>query len=258
MESLGQQLKREREKKGLSLKEISHQTKIGLRYLEAIENDQLDHLPGGFFTRQILRAYLINIGQEPSSWLTKYQQAGLLPVEARNSKLSKPEKPARAKINNLAWVIITVIVMALFVGLIYLSIKTSRKAMEARPVPRVESTATTSKKEPQIEVQAEKEKPALPAPQYEGLNLELTFNEDCWIQVYADGNLVLDGLKLEGFKTSVKAKSELIINLGNAGGVSFVLNGKVGKPLGKRGAVVKNIKITKDNLDQFVNPENPA
>jgi hypothetical protein len=37
-----------------------------------------------------------------------------------------------------------------------------------------------------------------------------------------------------------------------------VLNGKVGKPLGKRGAVVKNIKITKDNLDQFVNPENPA
>jgi len=91
---------------------------------------------------------------------------------------------------------------------------------------------------------------------YEGLNLDLTFNEDCWIQVFADGQLVVDGLKLEGYKTSVKAGSELIINLGNAGGLSFTLNGKAGKPFGKRGEVIKNIRITLDNLNDFLQPEN--
>ena len=50
MESLGKTLKSIREKKGLSLKDISLETKIGRRHLEAIENDRLDFLPGGFFT----------------------------------------------------------------------------------------------------------------------------------------------------------------------------------------------------------------
>jgi len=49
MESLGRLLKNSREKKGLSLKDISLETKIGLRHLEAIEADQLELLPGGFF-----------------------------------------------------------------------------------------------------------------------------------------------------------------------------------------------------------------
>lgn len=259
MESLGKQLQQEREKKGISLKDISLQTKIGLRYLEAIENDRLDLLPGGFFTRQILKAYLISIGLNPSDWLPKYQELGLLPIEAPVTQSIKTRGKAEwPKIDKMVWISLTVIVLVLFVVLIYLAIKGSQKNIEARkasqqtqvaPIIPVEQTP------PQPEPEAVQSAPTV--PKYEGLNLDLTFNEDCWIQVYADGNLVIDGLKIGGFKTSVKAQSELIINLGNAGGVSFTLNGKAGKPFGKRGAVVKNIKITRDNLDQFLLQDKP-
>lgn len=260
MESLGKFLQQEREKKGISLKDISLQTKIGLRYLEAIENDRLELLPGGFFTRQILKTYLLSIGLNPSDWLPRYQEAGLLPSETKVIP-SKPAEETVEKVNfeKIAWIAFTVIVLVLFVVLINFSIKGTQKNIEAQkisPPPQTASVLETKEAPVPAESIASQETPKV--PEYEGINLDLTFNEDCWIQVYADGNLVLDGLKLAGFKTSVKAQSELIINLGNAGGVSFTLNGKPGKPFGKRGAVIKNIKITEDNLNQYILQDKPS
>ena len=49
MESLGARLKREREKRKITLDEISLSTKIGTRFLIAIEEEQFDQLPGGIF-----------------------------------------------------------------------------------------------------------------------------------------------------------------------------------------------------------------
>ncbi|MDD8030933.1 MAG: DUF4115 domain-containing protein [Acidobacteriota bacterium] len=255
MESLGKELQKEREAKGISLKDISLQTKIGLRYLEAIEEDRLEYLPGGFFTRQILKTYISAIGLEPAEWLQRYQKSGLIPGEPQVSRApAKPEKQKRElKVDKIIWIALTVIVLALFIFLIYLSITTSKK----------DTKAGQSGQEARAEVVIPYEEPLTqegsavitpePAPYLvPGLNLELNFDEDCWLQVFADGNLVVDGLKLKGSKIQVKAESELMINLGNAGGVSYKINGQFGQPLGKRGAVVKNIRITKDNLDQYL------
>ncbi|HRD02079.1 MAG TPA: DUF4115 domain-containing protein [Candidatus Saccharicenans sp.] len=259
MESLGKILKITREKKGLSLKDISLETKIGLRHLEAIENDRLEFLPGGFFTRQILKTYLISIGEDPANWLPKYQEAELIEPETPVRTASKPHKPHRKfRLDKVFWISISVLVLILFVVLIYLSISTSKKNIEARKAPqKIEETSSVTPAEtlsPPLAV-TETTQPAVQEKTYDDLNLDLIFNEDCWIQVYADGQLVVDGLKLEGYKTSVKASSELTINLGNAGGLSFTINGKAGKPLGKRGEVIKNIKITLDNLNYFLQPE---
>ncbi|MBP6909362.1 MAG: DUF4115 domain-containing protein [Candidatus Saccharicenans sp.] len=260
MESLGRLLKNSREKKGLSLKDISLETKIGLRHLEAIEADQLELLPGGFFTRQILKTYLIAIGEDPALWLPKYIEAGLIESETPARPAGPPHKPhQKIRLDKIFWISISAIVLIAFVFLIYLSISTSRKNVEARKAnQKVEETskvAVTEAPAPSLPVTEPVQLP-VEEKSYQDLNLDLTFNEDCWIQVYADGQLVVDGLKLEGSKTSVKASSELIINLGNAGGLSFTLNGKTGQPFGKRGEVIKNIKITLDNLNGYLQPEN--
>ncbi|MEE8378576.1 MAG: DUF4115 domain-containing protein, partial [Candidatus Aminicenantaceae bacterium] len=72
---------------------------------------------------------------------------------------------------------------------------------------------------------------------------------------YADGELVIEGLKLEGEKVQVIAKKELLIHTGNAGGISFTLNNKIGKPFGEPGAVVKDIRITLENMEAFIELE---
>ena len=62
MASLGQTLKEEREARNISIEEIAAATKIVPRYLEALEADRLDIMPGGFFIRGIIRTYARFLG----------------------------------------------------------------------------------------------------------------------------------------------------------------------------------------------------
>jgi transcriptional regulator with XRE-family HTH domain len=78
MASLGQWLKEEREGRGISLEEIAAATKIVPRYLEALESDRLDLMPGGFFVKGIIRAYAGAVGLDPDGVVAKYKDAGLL------------------------------------------------------------------------------------------------------------------------------------------------------------------------------------
>ncbi|MGB2845032.1 MAG: DUF4115 domain-containing protein, partial [Candidatus Aminicenantaceae bacterium] len=76
------------------------------------------------------------------------------------------------------------------------------------------------------------------------------------LQVYIDGELKLDGLKQPGEKVTIEALEEFLIHLGNAGGISYTLNNKEGKPIGSSGVVVRNLRITKENYMQYLIQEN--
>lgn len=73
MVSIGEELKREREYREISLREISDATKINIRMLEAIERDNFAMLPGGIFNRNFIRAYAEFIGLDPEVIIRKYQ-----------------------------------------------------------------------------------------------------------------------------------------------------------------------------------------
>ena len=62
--SLGAQLKKIRESRGISLEEISQKTHIRLAYLESIESDDLQRLPLGPQRRGFLRLYASELGVE--------------------------------------------------------------------------------------------------------------------------------------------------------------------------------------------------
>ena len=57
MASLSEKLRRERELRGISLKQISDDTRIRVRFLEALEEGRLERIPGEFYRRSYLRAY---------------------------------------------------------------------------------------------------------------------------------------------------------------------------------------------------------
>lgn len=72
MPSFGEELKRERELRGITLREVAEATKINLRYLEALERNDFEHLPGGVFNRGFVRAYSQFIGVEPDAMVDAY------------------------------------------------------------------------------------------------------------------------------------------------------------------------------------------
>jgi cytoskeletal protein RodZ len=57
MQTLGQRLRAEREKKGLSIPELASRTRIRAQFFEAIEADKPEQFPGRFFYRSFLRQY---------------------------------------------------------------------------------------------------------------------------------------------------------------------------------------------------------
>ena len=74
MTPVGEFLRRERLKRNLELEEISHDLKISTRFLQAIENDQYDKLPGGVFAKSFVRQYARLLGLNEEDLADQVQQ----------------------------------------------------------------------------------------------------------------------------------------------------------------------------------------
>ncbi len=73
--SFGEKLKLEREKRKITLEQISGSTKIGTRLLQALEEDKFNQLPGGIFNKGFVRAYSRCVGLDEDQTVAEYLQA---------------------------------------------------------------------------------------------------------------------------------------------------------------------------------------
>jgi cytoskeleton protein RodZ len=73
--SFGEKLKQEREKRQITLEQISTSTKIGTRMLQALEEDKFNQLPGGIFNKGFVRAYSRCVGLDEDQTVAEYLQA---------------------------------------------------------------------------------------------------------------------------------------------------------------------------------------
>jgi cytoskeletal protein RodZ len=85
MSTLGEELKRRREERQISLNDISESTRIGIRFLKAIDADNYTVLPGGIFTRSFIRAYAKQVGMSEDEAMSLYnEQIGGIKPETNN------------------------------------------------------------------------------------------------------------------------------------------------------------------------------
>lgn len=75
MPSFGEKLKLEREKKKMTLEDISTTTKISTRMLHALEEDKFTQLPGGIFNKGFVRAYARTLGLDEDQTIADYLEA---------------------------------------------------------------------------------------------------------------------------------------------------------------------------------------
>jgi cytoskeleton protein RodZ len=90
MGSFGEDLKQAREAKGVALDLIANTTKITTRYLQAVEQERFDQLPGGVFRRSIVRSYARTAGLDEELWVKRYME------------ISQPEEPVISE-EDRAW-----------------------------------------------------------------------------------------------------------------------------------------------------------
>ena len=252
MLTVGQQLKTEREKQNLTLKDVELSTSIRSLYLDAIEKDNFTAVPGEVYLKGFIRNYAIALSIDPEALLLQYKEqvgavnppendvlpnaetsaAGGHTVIARMG-LAAPSTPATRRLNIGRAVLLGGIIVILLGGGIYWfvdNISEQKSAMQS--------------------ANAVKEKPTIPAAitqkanstsQNKTLKLEVTATDTCWTEVVADGKTVYSGMLQKGQKIQWEAKEMLRIKLGNAGAVQASMNGRALPVFGKTGEVVERV-----------------
>lgn len=126
--SFGEELRRERELRQITLREISESTKISLRYLEALERNEFEGLPGGVFNRGFVRAYAQFIGVDPEAMVNAYllqEQAqsspgtgdGHLLRRLRSKTVREGDRKPTAPV--LRWVLLALALITILAGLYF-------------------------------------------------------------------------------------------------------------------------------------------
>jgi cytoskeletal protein RodZ len=241
--SFGENLRRERELRGISLHEIAEATKISARFLQALEQDRLDVLPGGIFPRAFVKQYARYLGLDPEKVAAEFQylHAEVLPENG------PPPRPPRWSVPPGA-----LFLGALAVAAVVLLLSYRRSGSEPpgragqAPSPPIPAVLPSDRVYPPP-------RPAVsPSAVPEGLVLTLTAQQSCWVEVRADGQTVINRVLNEGETETLAAQGEIVLSVGNAGGLVFRVNDRPGVPLGRTGEVRRNIVITKDNLPSLV------
>ncbi len=249
--SLGKELKSRREARGFSLEEMASTTKIGTRYLEALENDSLDLLPGAFLTRSIIRAYAKFVGLDENETLQKYLEAGLVVEDEYSAARRQDAKtviPGRNK-----FIIGAVIIAGLALITVALMFLWKPRKTQIQLNPKTESPALQIKQIPPLPQEKSEPAPASqPVEEKKNLVMQIAFQEETWTEIYADGVRMIYDLKHAGETVEIQANEEILMNIGNAGGLTFSVNGRPGKPLGRTQQAILDIRITPENLQDFV------
>lgn len=100
----GRELQDQRVSRGIELEAIATGTKVSLRHLRALEEEQLAELPGGIFNRGILRSYCRFVGLDEAPWMQRFGASSLGAAEepdweefADNVRRNRPAQGLRSE-----------------------------------------------------------------------------------------------------------------------------------------------------------------
>lgn len=120
MGAFGDKLRREREMRGVTIAEMSESTKISKRWLQALEDEEFDILPGGVFNRGFVRSYARFLGINEEQAVADYVAASneqppaedKFPLEIHEKEGTPPLNPKRSFVP----VALAIIALVLVVG----------------------------------------------------------------------------------------------------------------------------------------------
>lgn len=138
--TIGEQLRIAREERGISLREISDETRISVHYLESIEINDYKRLPGGIFNRSFVKAYARTVGYDPKlaveGYVSYMREQGEIGDDISFTPYhSKVYTDARATRSPVLTVVLAIVILAILtaVALAVLNWAQRRSALTHEP-----------------------------------------------------------------------------------------------------------------------------
>lgn len=237
MQSLGACLRELRASRGVSLQELARTTRVGQRYLEALESDAFDELPAPVFIKGFIRAYCAALGESPEAALRFYEEVeGAAPAEPAPTVTVRPKAPAGRPV-----LVSLVLLLVLGLGLFVLTLGLQGGAEGPAAPPSLTASAPVEIARPApVPVVA----PSPPTPQAPARSrLVARTSEPTWVRVQMDDGSVVQELLPAGATREWFSDKRFILTVGNAGGIALELDGEPIPPLGDHGVVIHNLVL---------------
>jgi cytoskeletal protein RodZ len=250
-DSLGAELRRQRELRGITLKEIADGTKISRRYLEALESNAHEILPAPVFTRGFVREFARYIGLDPEEMADRYNELSRAgdPDEDGDALSQSQPLPFIRIDRNL--VVFALLLVAFSVVVWWVWSYMGARGTADPDVAVVSNTIEPAVAPPDPDQLAD-EPPAAEPPEPERLELGVTVVEDTWVILHADGQVATNEVLRAGDVRTFSAENALRFEVvGNAGGIELTLNGEHIPSLGARGRVVRDLVFDWKVLEQL-------
>ncbi len=210
---IGSELKAARLKKGASLEIVSQQTRIPRKFLEALEGNRFDELPGPAYLRGFLKNYCDYLDLDFESLWNRLQHPEQAPAPAQASPAPQQRHFEKSEINSIEALLALICAGALTLAIILLLAHSKKEALTlALPAP-----------------------PALLKPLHEPIAARalIEFRSQSWVSIALDGRLVFEGNVPRNARQQWIAKNSIALRTPSPAALKLTLNGvpaSLGKP----------------------------
>jgi cytoskeletal protein RodZ len=224
--SIGESLAEARRQAGLSVTQVSQQTRIRESIIRDIEQDDFSQCGGDFYARGHIRGIAGAVGLDPVPLIRAYDTEHGPPGTIRAADVFEPSRPVkmreRRRSPSLSMIVGVVLLAIIGFGVYRLaSDNGSGHGSKAVAAPTHQATASA------------KARPTpSPTPTSDDVVIKLTATEDCWVQLTSssDGSQLYMGVIQAGASMKWTEKQAVNVRLGNPGGVTLTVNGQLQNP----------------------------
>lgn len=252
MKEIGELLKAAREEKGLSLEEIQMITKIRLKHLKALEAGEFDQIPGEVYVKGFMVNFAKTVGLDGEQILEKYyelknQDTAVTQDEELvfSEKSDLPEE--KGKVGKKPIITIGVISgILIIVGVIFFIFTRPRSSVQVtEPEPVIDQVEVETKEEPVLSLPLEEQDEVVQKVE-PVLRAEAT--EVVWIGLYKknSGEMIFEGTLYPSDHQEWLLTEDVLMRIGNAGGLKLIYKEKELGKLGYSGQVLEKVFLNSD------------
>jgi hypothetical protein len=263
--TIGNQFKKARQKKQISINDVYQKTRIYTDIISAIEDDDFQKIPNPIYAKNFLKEYARFLGMNVESILKEY--AGMLSakvpetedVTAQHAKPDRPKPVIKIDTERITRKIVPLFIGLIVIVLALLSVRVlgaardkfmswranrSERVKLEKPAEAIKETSVGGA--PAVRPQLKQD--SISIPKGEKLDLSITITDDVWVEIKRDEDIIFKGILKKGSVRNWQANESFEIWTGNASAMELSLNGynlgTIGRGV-KRGVIVDRQGIRK-------------
>jgi transcriptional regulator with XRE-family HTH domain len=228
---IGNTLREARVRRNLTLQQVEEDIKIRVKYVQAMENEDWDVMPGVTYVKGFLRTYSKYLGLDPDVIIDEFRTRGMIPSQEHHEPFSGASvigKPHSHRGRNT--IVIVAVVCLVVLGAIYALGMMNGGEADDEPTTKPAALGLDSpspSSSPSKSPKPEESGTALPAWQKNLVKLEAV-DGDCWMEVRrnnSSGVVLYSGTLSKGDMKKFKGK-DIWMSLGAPGNIKLNVEGK--------------------------------